>query len=381
MDGSPRKPAVIILAGVRWDFLWQRHQTLATLFAEAGYPTVFVETTGLATPRPNGATLRKIAARLGRAGSRGSKAPGTANLTVYSPLAAPPTHSLFRGVNRRLLLPKVARDLRRRLADPGPVIIAYPPTRTTLDLASALKPRLLHYDCSDDYAGFQGIPADIAATEREMLERADLVTCTSAPLLEKARAVRPDALPSGPGVDYERFAALQGDHPARDVQTVCYFGDASRDRLDFAAIRAVAGAGFRVRLVGGLRGADRDLLTMPGVEHLGEVPHAELPEALAGADAFIFPYRLTRLTRSISPAKTYEALATARPVVASPLPALAELDRHVYLADGPEEFVEVLRGMEELETEEKVRARIEAARRNSWESRFRDLEAELWRGM
>jgi hypothetical protein len=44
------KPPVVILAGIRWDFLWQRHQTLATLFARSGYPTVFVETTGLGVP-------------------------------------------------------------------------------------------------------------------------------------------------------------------------------------------------------------------------------------------------------------------------------------------------------------------------------------------
>ena len=55
-----RKPPVVILSGVRWDFLWQRHQTLATLFAGAGYPTVFVETTGLANPRPTRNTLRSV---------------------------------------------------------------------------------------------------------------------------------------------------------------------------------------------------------------------------------------------------------------------------------------------------------------------------------
>src|SRR5215210_7566375 len=53
------KPPVVILSGVRWDFLWQRHHTLATLFAGAGYPTVFVETTGLSNPRPTGNTLRR----------------------------------------------------------------------------------------------------------------------------------------------------------------------------------------------------------------------------------------------------------------------------------------------------------------------------------
>src|SRR5918999_6460145 len=64
------KPPVVILSGVRWDFLWQRHQTLATLFASAGYPTVFVETTGLANPRPNKATLRKVASRIRHAGAK-----------------------------------------------------------------------------------------------------------------------------------------------------------------------------------------------------------------------------------------------------------------------------------------------------------------------
>ena len=51
------RPPVVVLSGVRWGFLWQRHQTLATLFARAGYPTVFVETTGLANPGPS--ALRK----------------------------------------------------------------------------------------------------------------------------------------------------------------------------------------------------------------------------------------------------------------------------------------------------------------------------------
>lgn len=377
---GPDRPPVIILAGVRWDFLWQRHQTLATLFAKSGYPTVFVETTGLANLRLDGATIRKVAARIWRGGGRGRKTPETPNLTVYSPLTAPPTRGISRRANRRFFLPRVARNL-RRLAGSDPVVVAYPPTRTTLDLISTLKPRLLHYDCSDDYESFRGVPADIADTGREMLARADLVTCTSKPLLAEAAATRPDALLNGPGVDFEHFAALRRDKPVREVRTVCYFGDASRERTDFEAIRAVAGAGFRVRLVGEISGSDSDVLKTPGVEYLGGVSHRDLPRTLAEADAFIFPYRNTRLTRAISPAKTYEALATGRPLVASPLPAMLDLDEYIYLARKPEEFDETLRNLGSLETDEKVRARVELARRNSWEARFRELEAELWRRM
>jgi glycosyltransferase involved in cell wall biosynthesis len=370
------KPPVVILSSVRWDFLWQRHHMLATLFARAGYPTVFVETTGLANPRPNMPTLRKVASRIRRAGKE--QPSGEKRLTVYAPLAAPPRGTVFRWLNRGFFVPRVVRDL-EEIVGPDPVVVAYPPTRTTLDLISGLRPRVIFYDCSDDYAHFPGAPSNIAATERELLRRADLVSCTSTRLLEKVRPSRPDAFLSGPAVDSERFRVLQEDRPRKSVRSVCFFGHVSKERTDFFALRAIAGAGFEVRLVGGLGRADKDVMEMSAIHYNGKVPHAELPAALAGVDAFVLPYKVNALTRSIAPAKTYECLATGKPVVASPLPALEELAGFVYLAEAPEDYVEVLRSLVDLETNEKRRARIELARRNSWEARFDQIEEALWR--
>jgi glycosyltransferase involved in cell wall biosynthesis len=370
------KPPVVILSGVRWDFLWQRHHSLATLFARANYPTVFVETTGLANPRPNKATLRKVASRIRRAG--GKQPSEEKGLTVYVPLVVPPKGAVFRWLNRRFFVPRVVRNL-RKIAGLDPFVVAYPPTRTTLDLLPGLRPRLVLYDCSDDYAHFPGAPKDITATERELLRRADLVSCTSTRLLEKVRPSRPDAFLSGPAADYERFRVLRENRPGEEVHTVCFFGHVSRERIDFSALRAIAGAGFEVRIVGILDRVDRAFLRMPGVDYRGEVPHAELPKALAGVDAFVLPYKVNELTRSIAPAKTYECLATGKPIVAAPLRALEELAGHVYLAQSPEDYVEVLRSLEGLETEEKARARMELARKNSWDARFREIEEALWR--
>ena len=368
---------MIILSGVRWDFLWQRHHALATRFASAGYPTVFVETTGLSNPRP--ATLRKAASRIRRSGER--RQSGQGGLTVYAPLAAPPTHRFFRLLNRRLFVPRVVGDL-RKIAGPDPVVVAYPPTRTTLDLICGLQPRLVFYDCSDDYENFPGVPKDIAATERELLLRADLVSCTSTHLLKKVRPFRPDAFLGGPAVDYERFAVLQDTRPVgEEVRTVCFFGDVSRERIDFSALRLIVEAGFEVRLVGGLARVDRSLLGTPGIDFRGEVPHAELPAALAGVDAFVLPYKINRLTRGIAPAKTYECLATGKPVVAAPLPAMEELAGYVYIAEESEAYVGVLRSLDRLETEERVRTRIELARRNSWEVRFKEIEEAMWHSL
>ena len=215
----------------------------------------------------------------------------------------------------------------------------------------------------------------------ELLRRADLVSCTSTWLLAKVRPTRPDAFLSGPAVDYERFAHLQGVHPGKEVRTVCFFGHVSRERTDFCALRAVAEAGFEVRIVGDLGRVERGFLKTPGIDYRGKVSHAELPAALGGVGAFVLPYKVNELTQSISPAKTYECLATGKPVVAAPLPALEELAGHVYLANKPEDYVNILRSLGELETEEKARARIELARRNSWEARFKEIEESLWRAL
>jgi glycosyltransferase involved in cell wall biosynthesis len=365
------KPPVVVLSGVRWGFLWQRHQTVATHFARAGYPTVFVETTGLANPRPS--ALAKVGARVRRkeAGPAGKGGP-----LVYPPLVLPPTLGPFRAANRGYFVPRVARDLGRAVGG-RPVVVAYPPTRTTLDLISALDPRLVLYDRADDYGQFPHVPRDIRATERELLARADLVTCTSRPLLEEIRHLRPDASLSGPAVDYDRFAVLQGRVSAAPPRTVCFFGDAGRGRVDFGVLRAIAGAGFRLRLVGALDPAERRLADEPNVEYRGEVDHGRLPEALADVDAFVLPYEINGLTRGISPAKTYECLATGRPVVASPLPALKGLAEHVYLTEGPEGFVGALGNLAQTETDEKVRARACLARKNSWTVRFGEIEASI----
>jgi glycosyltransferase involved in cell wall biosynthesis len=372
------KPPVILLSSIRWGWLWQRHQELAVLFARAGYPTVFVETTGMANPGLNRASLRKVVDRLVRSRHKGGKPSSLEEgLPVYAPLVAPPTSKIFRWLNRKVFVPRIVRDL-RRIAGPDPVVLAYAPTQTTLNILQGLEPRLTMYDHVDDYVRYPGVPQDMAKTERELLRRVDLVSCTSTALLEKVKPIRPDAMLNGPGVKFEAFHALSSTRPGAEINTVCYFGYIGRVEMDFSILKAVARAGFTMRLIGDRGEAERDLFTMPGVDYRGEVPHEELPAAFEGVDAFIIPYRVDELSRNISPSKTYECLATGKPLVATPLPAMMDLGEHVYLAETPEEFVDVLRNLPATETEERVRARIEVARRNSWEARFEELERALW---
>lgn len=378
MNTSDIKPPVIVLSGIRWDFLWQRHQILATLFARAGYPTIYVETTGLRNPSFDPGTARIVFRRIFRAGSKGRKAPGNSvpNLTVYSPLVAPPTWKVFRRLNRTVFVPRVARDLKRLLNGVSPAVIAYPPTSTTLDLLSSLAPRRLLYDCVLNYEHFPDAPRDIAETEKILLQQADAITVDSGFLLEKHRHTRPDAVQVGSGVDHKLFEQARTTKPLRrPVCTVCFFGTMDENRFDFDLVGELAEEGYRIRLLGLL--SRLGFARMPGVEYRGEVSHRELPRHLTEADALIIPYKINAFSKGTFPAKIFECLATGKPTIATPLPDLVPFGDLLYLAKDAQGFVDALERLPNLETETQVEARVELARKNSWEARFDAIEKVL----
>jgi glycosyltransferase involved in cell wall biosynthesis len=370
------KPPVILLANIRWDAFWEWSKILATLFADAGYPTVYVETTGIRKPPLEMAVVRKILKRLLRVHSGGKKpASLSPNLTIYSPLVAPPTREMFRRINHRLFVPRIVRDL-RRLVGSAPVIIAFPPTQTTLELVSGLEPRLTWYHCIFNFEEYPRAPSDMGETERQLLKVADTVTVDSGFLEEKHREVRPGMIRIESGVNFELFRQANTGLLKSPTKTLYYFGTADETRFDFDLVREVAEAGYTVRILGTL--SKPSFAKIPGVEFLGRVPHQVLPEHLREADALILPYKINSFSKGTFPAKTYESLATGKPVVATPLPDLKQLARHVYLGDGAKEFVGILRCLHESETSERMRARIELARENSWEARFARFEELLW---
>jgi len=373
----PKKPSIILLSNIYWYTLREWSIILATKFANAGYRTVFVETTGLANPRLDKESGLKVFRRLLDARSSGKTHPShhPTNLITYSPIVAPPTNKVFRRLNRTVLVPKVAKDL-RSLVGSEPVVMAYTPTQTTLDLLSELKPRLAWYHCTSNYEEYPGTPSDIADTERRLLELANLVTVDSSFLQEKHSKARPDMIHIESGVHSELFQQARTSPLEVPPRKVYFFGTADNKKFNFDLVRGLAGAGFTIRMLGTL--CDPSFAQVPGIEYLGPVPHESLPGHLRQADALIIPYEINAFSKGIFPAKMYECLATGKPTVATLLPDLLKFGEHIYLAEGAEEFIRVLRQLPKLETQEKIRARLELARENSWEARFEQFEKLLW---
>jgi len=82
------------------------------------------------------------------------------------------------------------------------------------------------------------------------------------------------------------------------------------------------------------------LKTRANVHFLGWRPYAQLPSYLRGIDVALLPQRINDYTRAMFPMKYFEYLAAGRPVVATPLPALAEFTALHRQANTPEAFME-----------------------------------------
>ena len=153
--------------------------------------------------------------------------------------------------------------------------------------------------------------------------------------------------------------------------------------LDYDCIRAVAKAfpEGKVTLIGRtLPGVDMAWTAdFPNVEMKGLVPQKELPGFIKDFDVCLNVFADNELSRDVSPLKFYEYLATGRPVVSTLVP-LQVLDYGdcIYLAETPEEFVLRCReALAEQSGDPKRAERIEAARRNSWDEKVKEMKEIL----
>jgi glycosyltransferase involved in cell wall biosynthesis len=120
----------------------------------------------------------------------------------------------------------------------------------------------------------------------------------------------------------------------------------------------------------------------------GRVPHAEVAAHYALLDAFVVPRLPDRAARFTTPLKPYEAMAMARPIVVSDLPALTEIaapgERGLAFANGDVDAL--VATLERLIDGPELAARLGAAGRDwvlaerTWAAdgaRYRDFYASV----
>ena len=370
-----------------WDNdVWTNQHHLMSRLAKSGTRVLFIESLGLRRPDlGSGRDLRRIARRL----RRGVAAPQVRDgVTVLSPLVVPiHSNSIIRRLNATLLRARVARAA-ARLSFSRPVLWGYVPQAEAL--LGVLDPELVIYHCVDDIATQDGIDTkSFVAAEERFARRADLVIASAPTLAARMRRVSNNVLYAPNVADTARFATALDPGPidaalsALAAPRIVFVGAIAAKKIDFELVRGVAAArrDWTFAFVGpvGLGDPDTDasaLSAEPNVHLLGPRAHADLPAVLRGADVGLIPYRHSPLTESIFPMKVYEYLAAGLPVVATGLPALADV-HEISLAEGVGATVTALEQALGEGSVQRRRERSAGALGHSWEARLGEIDAAL----
>lgn len=302
---------ILCLSHLRWDFVFQRPQHLLSRAAREGRRVFFIEEPVLGEEQP----------RLDIS-TRRNEATGENVVTVVQPHMR---HGLsFEEVEaeqRRLLDALIAKE---NITD----FVLWHYTPMARGFAAHLRPHALVYDCMDELSMFKGAPPELREREAELIEHADLIFTGGQSIYEAkaeqlANADRLHCFPSS--IDFAHFAKarnITGD-PADQAgiahPRLGFFGVVD-ERFDIELLREMAAARplWQFVIIGPVVKIDPAVLPEgENIHYLGGKSYAELPAYLAGWDVALLLFARNDATRFISPTKTPEYLAAAKPVVST----------------------------------------------------------------
>ncbi|HLN26044.1 MAG TPA: glycosyltransferase [Patescibacteria group bacterium] len=376
---------VVILSTADWDNpFWTNKQHMALKLAERGHRVLYMDSLGLRRPQATGRDIARLKRRLGRglAGARWVRP----DLWVISPVALPLHGSAAAdAVNRRLVALQM-RAATKRLGFCKPTVLVYNPM--TVDWLDALLPSQVVYHAVDDLAAIPGVPGQaIHLSEERLCQRADRAFTTSPALQARLAAWAPDRSHMLPNVvDYPHFAsggAEPADLTAIPHPRIGFVGALVDYKVDFALIEAVARARpeWHWILIGAVGEGQPDSLipawgALRNLHLLGPRPYATLPAYLANIDVAVLPMRRNSYTEAMFPMKFFEYLAAGRPVVSTPLPALAAFGDLCRTAEEAAAFTDAITRILEGDRPDPTSCAA-AARRHSWNWRLDEMERLL----
>ncbi len=301
------------------------------------------------------------------------------NIFLLSPPVMPPFGNIFTGVNRinQGILLGTLRKAIQDLNMNSPILWTY--LHSSAPLAGKLGEKLLVYDCVDEHSEYQGFnPRAVRAMERELLQKADIVFVTAGGLYRDKEPFCREIYLSPNAADVDHF--MQADDPYTMVApelvdltgSVLGFIGAIKEWVDLDLLQEVAQnrPDWTLVMVGPV-GANIEisgLKGLPNVLFLGHRDRQVLPQYLKGFDVCLNPFRLNRLTETVSPLKFYEYLASGKPIASVPMPEIKDFAEVVEFGEGVEGFTAAIERALHDSPEKKAR-RLSRAQENSWENR------------
>jgi len=243
------------------------------------------------------------------------------------------------------------------------------------------------YDCMDELSQFKGAPLEMIERERFLLSHADVVFAGGRKMWESKSRFNPNRHFYGCGVDVAHFATAKeastpvpSDISCMPNPTLGYF-DVVDKRLDYELIAKLADANpdWSICMVGPVCKVDESELPRRANPHwLGGREYSALPAYAKKFDVCLMPFAMNEATEFINPTKALEYMATATPIVSSPVPdVVSNFASIVQLAQTHDEFIAQCRRALESPNLAAVKRGLKMADENTWEAIVAKMENHI----
>ena len=305
---------------------------------------------------------------------------------VYSPLSLPVHHvSWARGLNQAILHYQIRR-VTRKLGIRHPVVwVACP---AACDVAVKMRKSKLVYQRTDRFEEYPNVDGRIVTQyDRKLKMSADLTIFVSHSLYEQERSQCRHAFFLDHGVDYEMFAcAEQNPYKPEDIThiprpIIGFFGAIDDHSSDIPFIEKLIDLlpEMSFVFVGKASSDVSSLKSRKNIWLLGQKPYEMIPHYGKYFDVAILPWRQNCWTEAANPIKVKEYLALGKPFVSTPV--FMELHQYcdvTYIGRTPEEFAARIEQALREDCPEKIAARKEKVRNETWDSKAELVLEELF---
>jgi glycosyltransferase involved in cell wall biosynthesis len=369
---SPSFP-VIVHCHLRWDFVWQRPQQFLSRLSKR-HRVLFVE----------GPTLYDEEMTPCFTLSPAPNYPNVIIMKTHFPRSRFHDGAWVDSERRRLVDEATKGPLKGKFE--RPVQWFYDPMAVTAHLGKHQSAATV-YDCMDELSQFKNAPTALVERERQLLAAADVVFAGGRKMWLSKSRYNSNVHFYGCGVDVAHFgkARLSSTEIPEDLQhlngpILGYFGVID-ERMDYDLVAKLAAANpdWHLVMVGPTAKVNpHDFPKADNIHWVGGRDYSQLPQYTRAFDVALMPFALNEATEYINPTKALEYMATAKPIVSTPVPdVVSNFAKVVKISNNADDFIRLCQEQVAQVDQLAIVRGLKMANENTWDSIVSKLEKHI----
>ncbi len=368
---------IIIIGSIDWKTNWQTQHRLVTSLIKQNNRVLYIENTGIRTAKIS--DLSRIKDRISN-WSKSAKGftEKKKNLFIFSPIVFPfPFVKFFYFINL-FIVNFLLSNWFKTLKFKNDILISFLPTPLSYEIKNLTNANLNIYYCANEMKGIHKKNKKIDDLEKLFFKEADVSFVISDNLEKKAKKFTKKVfrLPAGVELNKFNFKSTKKIIPIKGKPIIGYIG-AITEVFDLKLLEFLSknNPGLNFVIIGRIYVNVNKLKKIKNIYFINEIKHSRLPSFIKGFDVGIIPYKVNDFTNSVYSCKLNEYLSMGIPVVSTNLKETNIYNKNynsiIHIGNSYEKFNQKINENLKNNTKLKIRNRILAAKKNSWESRFK----------